>query len=181
MESFAHILLAVIVPALFLVLATVAWALIVFQVPGTWIMILLALLYGLIEGFKAMNAWVLLVGVAIALTGEAVEWGMGYFGAKGFGGSRAAGWAALGGSVAGAVLGAAFGWGLGAIPGTILGAFAGALIVEAVRLRHAGKALKAGIGAGVGRAVGLATKLGMSGAFLALLYVRVLWTAFKAG
>ncbi|MEJ2368556.1 MAG: DUF456 domain-containing protein [Acidobacteriota bacterium] len=169
---------AVLVPSVFLLLATVSWVATVFQIPGNWIMLLLAFLFGLYEHFHAVAWWVLLIGLVICGVGEIVEWGTGYLGPQRMGGSRLSGVGAILGSIVGALFGAAFGYGLGAIPGTILGAFAGALIVEIIRFKLMTGALKAGFGAAVGRAMGLAAKLGLGGAFLALLYFRVLYTAF---
>jgi uncharacterized protein YqgC (DUF456 family) len=176
-----HDALNLLLPVLFLFLATVSWALIVFQLPGNWGVLLLALLYGWYEGFHAMAWWVLLMGLAMASTGELLEWLAGYHGTRRFGGGRAAGWAAIAGSIVGALLGAGFGWGLGAIPGTVLGAFVGALLAEAIRQRRTGGALKAGLGAAFGRAIGLSGKMGLGAAFLALLYFRVIWTALAKG
>jgi uncharacterized protein YqgC (DUF456 family) len=166
---------------LFLLTATLAWASSVFSLPGNWVAVLLALLYGWAEGFSAIAWWVVAAGAAAAALGELAEWATGFLGAKQGGGNWVTGLAALGGSMVGALVGAAFAWGLGAIPGTILGAFAGALLAQSVRLRHAGKALKAGLGAAVGRALGLTAKLALGGAFLALLWVRVLWALLQRG
>ena len=170
--------LSISLSILFLLLSTVAWASSVLQIPGNWIMLLLTLLYGWFEGFAAVRPWVFVTGLCLFLAAEGLEWVSGYFGAKSFGGSRWGGVFAIIGAVAGALIGASFGYGLGAIPGTLLGAFLGALAVEVVRQRHAGKAVWAGIGAALGRAFGLSVKLGAGALFLALLYVRVLWTLF---
>ncbi len=166
--------------AAFLLLATLAWASSVFSLPGNWIMLLLALLYGWGEGFRAMRPWVLATGFVLFAVAEVAEHLSGYLGARTFGGSRWSGLFALVGAIAGALLGAGFGYGLGAIPGTVLGAFLGALASEFYRQRHAGRAALAGLGAALGRAVGLGAKLGCGGAFLALAAVRVLWVLAKA-
>jgi uncharacterized protein YqgC (DUF456 family) len=142
-------------------------------------MLLFAVLYGWYEGFTAVRWWVLLAGFCLLLVAEGLEWVSGYFGAKTFGGSRWGGLFALLGAVVGGLIGASFGYGLGAIPGTVLGAFLGALGVEFVRQRHAGKAAWAGIGAALGRALGLSAKLGFGALFLAMLYVRVIWSLLK--
>lgn len=172
--------LAAAAAVLFLLLATAAWASTVFQLPGTWLMILLALLYGGYEGFRAMTWWVFVLGGAAAILGEVLEWLAGWHGTRRFGGSRWAGLAALLGSVVGALLGAAFAWGLGAIPGTLAGAFLGALAAEVAARKEPGGAIKVGLGAAAGRALGLAGKLGLGAAFLTLLYLRVLWTALAS-
>jgi hypothetical protein len=165
---------------LFLILTSAAWVSSVFQIPGNWVMLLLALLYGWFEGFSAVRPWVLITGLCLFIAAEGLEWASGYCGAKSFGGSRWSGVFAIIGAVAGAILGASFGYGLGAIPGTVMGAFLGALAVEVVRQRHAGKAIWAGIGAALGRAFGLSVKLGAGALFLSLLYLRVLWALFNA-
>lgn len=168
--------LLVALSAVFLLLSTAAWVASVIHIPGNWLMLLFALLYGWAEGFRAMRPWVLWAGLGVFLCAECLEWTAGYLGTKAFGGSRWGGLFAILGAVLGAILGAGFGYGLGAIPGSLLGAFAGALVPELIRLRHAGKALWAGLGAALGRAFGLTIKLGTGGVFLALLYVRVFWT-----
>lgn len=166
------------VSVLFLLLSTAAWASSVFQIPGNWLVLFFALLYGWFEGFATVRPWVLMTGLGLFIVAEGLEWVSGYFGAKRFGASRWGGAFAIIGAVAGALLGASFGYGLGALPGTVLGAFLGALSAELVRQRHAGKAAWAGIGAALGRAFGLSVKLGAGALFLVLLFVRVLWTLF---
>jgi hypothetical protein len=167
-------------PVLLVLFCAAAWASQVFQVPGNWIMVLAASLYGWIEGFGVIKGWLLALGFLLAGLGEAAEFLAGYLGARRFGGDRWAGAGALAGSVVGALLGAGFGFGLGALPGTVLGAFAGALGVAAWRGRHSGKALWAGLGAALGRALGLSTKLASGAAFLVLLALRIGWS-FAAG
>ena len=163
---------------LFLILMAAAWVSSIFQMPGNWIMLLFALLYGWFEGFAAIRLWVLITGLCLFIVTEVLEWVSGYLGAKRFGGSPWSGVFAIIGAVAGALIGAGFGYGLGAIPGTVMGAFLGALAVEVIRQRHAGKAVWAGLGAALGRAFGLSVKLGAGALFLVLVYLRVLWTLF---
>lgn len=161
--------------ALLMVLAFVAWLSSIFGIPGNWIALLLAVLFGWWEGFGAIRPWVIALGLALCAAGEAMEFAAGYFGAKRFGSSTWGGMAAVLGAILGALIGAAFGYGLGAIPGTVLGAFAGALAVELVRQRHAGNAVRAGFGAAVGRAFGLASRLACGAVFLAVVGFRVAW------
>lgn len=162
-------------PLLALFLCGVAWATSVFALPGNWIALLLALLFGWAEGFEAVTWWVLLLGALLAGLGELAEFLGGWHGARRSGGSKWTGVAAILGSIAGALFGAAFGYGLGAIPGTVLGAFAGALLAEGLQKQEAGDAFRRGVWAGIGRAFGLAAKLGLGAAFLAVLSVRVIW------
>ena len=169
-----------IVAVIFLAFAALAWLSSVFHLPGNWIIFLLALLYGWSEGFNVIPLWVLGVGLGLCALGELFELLTGFFGARAFGGSRWSGLFAVAGAILGALFGAAFGYGLGAIPGTVLGAFLGALASELVRQKHAGKAIMAGFGAALGRAAGLAGKLACGGAFLALLWVRVIWMAVQS-
>lgn len=164
----------------FLALASLAWLSSIFHLPGNWIALLLALLYGWSEGFTVIRPWILGVGLGLCALGELLEFLTGFFGARVFGGGRWSGLFALAGAILGALFGATFGYGLGAIPGTVLGAFLGALASELYHQRHAGKAIKAGLGAALGRAAGLAGKLACGGAFLALLWLRVFWTGLQS-
>ena len=161
------------ISVLFLLLATLAWASSVFALPGNWIALLFAILYGWYEGFESVNTWVIAAGISLAGAGELLEFLSSYLGVKKFGGERLSGIAALFGAIAGAILGASFLWGIGAIPGTVIGAFAGAFCGEVVAGRRAG-ALKSAWGAALGRAAGLSAKLGLGGIFLALVYIRVI-------
>jgi len=170
MMLFTEILIA----ALFLILIPAAWASTVFALPGVWVTVGLALVYGLFEGFEAVTWWVLAVGILCAGLGELLEFLGSYAGSRSIGSGRLAGILAVVGSIVGAVLGAGFGWGLGAIPGTILGAFAGGLAGELIREKRLGRSVGVGMGAALGRTLGLAGKLGFGAAFVLLLYIRVL-------
>ncbi len=176
MNSYGQLVVALA----FLALAALAWLSSIFHLPGNWIALLLALLYGWSEGFAVIRPWVLGVGLGLCALGELLEFLTGFFGARAFGGSRWSGLFAVAGAILGALVGAAFGYGLGAIPGTVLGAFLGALASELVRQKHAGRAFKAGFGAALGRAAGLAGKLACGGAFLALLWIRVFWVVLRS-
>lgn len=103
MQTIFQHALAFVIPVIFLVLATVAWALIIFQIPGNWVVLLLALLYGWYEGFEAVSWWVLVIGFIVAAIGEGAELAAGYMGAKKFGGRRMAGIVAIIGSIIGAL------------------------------------------------------------------------------
>lgn len=175
MQAVLEVLTKVGIPLAVLFLCTVAWASSVFSLPGNWIALILALLYGWYEGFSAVAWWVLVAGALLAGTGELAELLGGWHGARKGGGSRWTAVAAVAGSIAGALVGAAFGWGLGAIPGTVLGACWGALVAEMLQSSGSEDALRRGLWAGVGRAFGLAAKLGCGAAFLVLLAVRLVW------
>lgn len=175
MDPFLEALVKYGIPLAVLFLCTVAWATNVFSLPGNWISLLFALLYGGYEGFSAVPWWALTVGFLLAGVGELAEFLSGWHGARKSGGSRWTAAAAVAGSIVGALFGAAFGWGLGAIPGTVLGAFLGALSAEVFQRNGSEDAVRRGLWAGFGRAFGLAAKLGCGAAFLVLLTVRILW------
>ncbi|NCQ34586.1 DUF456 domain-containing protein [bacterium] len=111
---------------------------------GNFIILGLALMYGLVTGFDPVGWKLLLVLAGLALAGEGLEFLVGTFypvskGATG----RAITWAFVGG-LAGAVMGQAALPLVGAVLGSFLGAFAGAVWGEYRRLKVLQPSLRLG-------------------------------------
>jgi len=135
----------------FLVMLLALFA-IVIGLPGTWVIVVEALVYALITGFDgAIGWWDLILLLALAGGGEIFELLITARGAEKAGGSTAAGvWAIVGGIV-GAI---ALNWFvpvLGALVGAFLGVFAGAFLSAWADERDFGKAVAVGAGAFRGR------------------------------
>ena len=155
--------------------------------PGTWLMLGLALLLETIDGsFLAGDApqtfgWATLgVGAALAVVGEILEAGAGAAGTHLGGGTRRG----MVGAIVGGLLGAILLTGLIPIPfiGTLIGAFvgtfAGALYAEATseEARQNHETLKAAAGAALGRLAGTLGKTMLA----VMIWVVLVRAAFVA-
>jgi uncharacterized protein YqgC (DUF456 family) len=152
----------------------VFWAAILFNLPGTWLMVLTAAVVEWQLPGEALFGWPLLVATAgLALLGEILEFVLGAAGARQAGGSRRG--AAL--AIVGSIIGAIAGTPLIPIPvvGTIIGACAGAFAGAVLGDLWAGQPLfrsvTAGQGAAVGRFWGTVAKFAIGALIVAMLAV----------
>ena len=157
--------------ALLILFALLGLALIPFGLPGTFVILAAAFLYGLVTGFAQMTWTTLFILLAGALLAEAAEAFAGIAGARRYGSGALGIAASIVGGIAGAILGAPVGFGLGSIPGALLGAFVGAVAAEFIGGRSSGEALKAGWGTFVGRLAGTAVK-GAVGVAMAVVCIQ---------
>ncbi len=166
------------VAAGFLVLfLIVAFASLLFGLPGTWMILGAAVLFGWATGFESLSLPWFMGLTLVALAGEVLEHTLGMSGAARFGASRGGALASLGGGLVGALLGAPLFLGLGALVGLFAGAFLGAFVYEWYRQRNLSASLRSGYGAFLGRVSGTLTKL-----LLALgMIVVILWKVFRPG
>lgn len=175
------------VAGLFTVLGLVCALIVPIGLPGTWILLALAVIVELIDGLWLGEGahtfgWLLLGGCAgLALVGEVIETATGAVGTKLGGGSRRGMW----GAVLGGMLGAVLLTMLVPIPvvGTLLGAltgtFLGALLGERSRGDREDPSLKADLkaatGATVGRVLGTMAKSGIAFSVWLALVVAAFW------
>ena len=132
--------------------------LIPFGLPGTWVMLLAALVYNLLAP-TAPFGWMTIVGVIVlAVVGEGIEFWLTAHYTRKFGGSRRAGWGAVIGGLVGAIVGLPVPV-IGSILGAFAGAFVGAFALEATAGDGHGAAARAATGAVIGRAVSAAAKV----------------------
>ncbi len=132
--------------------------------PGTWMILGAALLYGWVTGFAEVGAAMLFLFLALAVVGEVVEYVFGIAGARRFGSSnRGIVFSFLGG-FAGAVVGAPLFFGFGAILGALVGAFLGAVLIELFTYGTSEwrKAVRSGWGNFLGRIAGVITKMAIA-------------------
>ena len=166
MEIFYTVLLVIFLVA--------ALAVIPFGLPGTFLIVLTALLYALATEFAEITWATIALLLAGALFAEGVEAAAGIMGAKRYGSGNMGILASLLGGIVGALLGAPLFLGLGAIPGALLGAFAGAVAAEAVRGRSLNEALRAGWGTFLGRIAGTAVKGAVAVAMVVICLRQIL-------
>ena len=149
----------------------VCWASILFNLPGTWMMILLTVVLKWWQPEYVLVSWTV-VGVAVGLAalGEVLEFALGAAGARHAGGSKRAALLALVGGLVGGILGTAFPVPVvGTLIGACLGAFIGSLIGDVWVGRPILQSLGAGWGAAVGRFWGTVSKLAVGAVIVLVL------------
>ncbi len=133
--------------------------------PGTPLVLLVAIAHRLYFGDTSVSNLVLTLLVLITLFSLAVDYLASVLGAKKLGAT----WKGLLGAVVGALIGLFF-----ALPGIILGTFLGALLFELAGGREFNAAVRAGAGAMLGLLVGAIGKLACCVAMIGLFAFNVL-------
>ncbi|MCL2646789.1 MAG: DUF456 domain-containing protein [Phycisphaerales bacterium] len=164
-------MLPFVVYSLVLLLSLVGVALNVLSLPGNWIMFVAAVILSACHHWQSPSATILVLMFILLLAGEAIEFFGSVVGARKFGASTAAAWAAIGGTLTGGLIGSFILLIVGSLIGAIVGAFLAALAVELLKQRPLKHATWAAIGAVLGRIVGTAAKLAFGlAAWFALLF-----------
>jgi uncharacterized protein YqgC (DUF456 family) len=179
-----------VVAAIFFLVGAACTVLVVFQLPGTWILLCIAVLiewldrYYLPEGDRqTFGWWILGACLGLLIIGEIIEFAAGAVGARKGGSSRRGMWGALIGGIAGAfvfmplfsvvpVLGTLFGAFFGAVLGTFIGAIIGELTIEQATIKGS---MKPAIGASIGRIIGTTAKIGIGIAIWLSLSFSAFW------
>ncbi|NCD23858.1 MAG: DUF456 domain-containing protein [Spartobacteria bacterium] len=108
----------------------------VFSISGTWLVLGAALGAALLTGPGEFPGWpALLAFFAVCAAVDVIEWFAAAWGVRRRGGSAAAGWFALLGSLGGAILGGMVVPVLGSLVGMLLGSFALVYLAERRRLK----------------------------------------------
>ena len=151
----------------------VFWVGILFNLPGTWLMILVPALLKWWQPGQVLCSWtVLWVAGGFAMLGEVLEFVLGAAGLRHAGGSTRGAVVAIIGSVVGGIMGTALPVPLvGTLIGACLGAFVGALLGDLWAGRTLCQSLEAGRGAAVGRFWGTLAKLAVGAVIVVLLAV----------
>ena len=148
------------------------WVGILFNLPGAWLMVLLAaLLEWWTPAESLFGTPVLVSATALATLGELLEFVLGARGARKAGGSKRGAALAIIGGIVGAVLGTPLTPILGTLIGACIGAFAGSLLGDLWAGRSVAHSMASSRGAAVGRFWGTVAKLGVGAAIVALLAV----------
>jgi uncharacterized protein len=158
---------AVVLTALNLVF----WVGILFNLPGTWLMVLVTALLKWWQPEYVPVSWTTLgVAVGLAALGEVLEFVLGAAGSRHAGGSKRAAVLAILGSLVGGIIGTAVPVPVvGTLIGACLGAFTGSLIGDLWAGRPLFPSFEAGWGAAVGRLWGTITKLAVGAVIVVIL------------
>jgi uncharacterized protein YqgC (DUF456 family) len=164
--------MAYLTAALCIGLMTLCLPLLIFGLPGNWIMLVIAGLWSYFSG--AAFGWSFFIPLlGLALAGEALEFLLGIFAGKRFGGTGKGNIGGIIGGILGGIFGAGFGFGLGALPGALLGAFGGSFVLEKLHGMERNKALHAALGTMLGRFGGFMVKLGIGITIFYLCLTRI--------
>jgi uncharacterized protein len=149
------------------------WVGILFNLPGTWLMVLVTALFKWWQPGYILVSWTVIgVAAGLAALGEVLEFVLGASGSRHAGGSRRAAALAIGGSLVGGILGRALPVPIvGTLIGACLGAFIGSLIGDLWAGRPLFPSVEAGWGAAVGRFWGTVSKLAIGGMIVIILAV----------
>ena len=120
----------------------------VFSISGTWLVGIAALLAAALTGPDQFPAWPALLGMfSVCAVVDIIEWFAASWGVRRRGGSAAAGWMALLGSLGGAILGGMVVPVLGSLVGMMAGSFALVYWIEMRRLKQSDHAAHIATGA----------------------------------
>lgn len=146
---------------------------VLFNLPGTWLMVLLATAIEWWHPGEYMFGWpVLYAAAGLALLGEIFEFLFSAAGTRQAGGSKRAAAIAILGGVVGAVLGTALPVPVvGTLVGASIGAFAGSLLGDLWAGRPLFHSIDAGRGAAVGRFMGTVAKMAVGTIMVVMLGV----------
>jgi len=163
--------MAYVYATLLLLLNLVFWVSILFNLPGTWLMVLAAVLVEWLgPGDYLFSAGVLYWATGLALLGEVLEFVLGAAGSRKAGGSKRAAGLAIVGGIVGAIMGTGIPIPIvGTLFGACVGAFAGSLLGDRWAGRSIDASIEAGRGAAVGRLWGTAAKMIVGAAIVVLL------------
>ncbi len=130
--------------------------------PGTWFMLVAAMLVWWWRP-DMYEPWTIGVAGVLALLGEALEFVSSAAGSAKAGGSRRGAVGSIAGAIAGAILGTPFLPPIGTIAGGVLGAGAGAVLAERLWAKRTwAEAARSGQGAAVGRLAATILKTGVA-------------------
>lgn len=153
---------------LLIVFCLAAAATLVFGLPGTVLLVVVAAVYGWATGFAELSVRVLLWLIALAAAAEGFELLSATIAVGGEKPSRRVSLSALAAAFVGGIVGTPFLFGVGSLIGALLGAFIGATLASRSEGRAATTAVQAGMAAMTGRLVGFIVKAAIAVAMIVL-------------
>lgn len=132
--------------------------------PGTAIVFLAALVWGIATGFREISGGMLAGLALLTLLGEVADYALGVIGARRYGSSGRGIVFSLIGGFFGALVGSPFLLGAGAVLGALVGAFFGAVAAELLIYgpEQWKKAVRSGWGNFLGRVAGMVVKMAIA-------------------
>jgi len=158
MEDAGHILAIIALSAA----AVAALASLIVGMPGTLMLVVIALVYAVATGFESVTWMTILVLLSLAAGGELIEFFSTASASAGPRPSRRVNLSAIAGSIIGSVLGLSLFFGLGALLGALGGAFVGAALASASEGQDLHSTLGQGMAAARGRLLGFVAKVAIA-------------------
>ncbi|MDQ7031435.1 MAG: DUF456 domain-containing protein [Desulfonauticus sp.] len=158
----------------FILFLFLLWSLNFLSLPGNWLIIAALAVFDYFNTQFHFGLWWWVGFIALAGTGEAVEWIGQYWGGKKYGLSKSGNWAAIVGAFLGSFVGMPFFLGFGALVGALVGAYIASFGVEYLKEPNLLTAHNKAKGAFLGKALGLIAKLGFGMAILAISIPKLL-------
>lgn len=158
---------------LFIIILVAALIAIPLGIPGTFVIFLASLIYGIITHFTQITQALIWTLLGIALFGELMEYLAGIFGAKKFGASKAGIIGAIVGGIIGGIVGTGILLLVGSVIGLLIGAFSGAFLMELAIKKKPAQALRAGWGTFTGRIGGILAKIILATVMIVLILARI--------
>lgn len=163
---------------LFILMVLGFWLLNLVGLPGNWFIVAICLVWILVGPIDYRFSWIVIVVLsALALVGEAIEFGTSVLGTKKLGGSGRGATLSVVGSIIGGIVGAIFGIPVpiplvGMLIGSVLFAAVGAWIGASIGEKWIGKSTKESVQIGgaafIGRLLGTVGKLVIGSSMVAL-------------
>ena len=149
------------------------WFGIMFNLPGTWLMVLFAVILEWWQPGQFMFSWTTLcVAAGLAVLGEVLEFALGAVGSRQAGGSKRAAALAIIGSMVGGIAGTALPVPIvGTLIGACVGAFGGSLMGDLWAGRPVFPSVEAGRQAAIGRFWGSVAKLAVGAVIVVVLMI----------
>lgn len=166
-------MLEILGQVLFWLVMILAIFVIPFGLPGTFVIVGAALVYGLLTDFAAFSWKFVLVLLLISVVAEIVEFFLGAATAGKYGGSRPAMIGAIVGGFLGAIWGTPVLPPLGILLGAFVGAFLGAAALEYLTTRDVQRSVRVGYGAFLGSVGGRLTKIAAAIAMVVMVGFKV--------
>lgn len=163
------IVLEVLGQMLFWIVMIAGIVVIPFGIPGTFLILTSAFVYGWVTAFSEVTWSLLGILFLIALLAEVLEFFIGAATTGKYGGSKQAMFGAIVGSIMGAIWGTPLLPLVGTLIGAFAGAFAGAACFEYFTSQDFDKALRVGFGAFLGAVGGKFTKIAVATAMVVMV------------
>ncbi len=158
---------------LFILVLFIGFLSISFGIPGTWIILLAAILYGGLTHFQILTFNVLVVLGLLAVCGEVLEFFLSIKGVKKAKPSKGVVLVSFLSGLFLAIMMAPLFLGIGAIVGALVGTFGGAFLMEYLTQRRMSHAVHVGWKAFLGRLAGFLSKMGVAILMFVIIFSRL--------
>ncbi|MBW1659888.1 MAG: DUF456 domain-containing protein [Deltaproteobacteria bacterium] len=146
---------------------------IAFGIPGTWIILLDAIIYAWITHFNVLTFQGLILLILLAITGEVLEFFLSIKGIKRSKPSKGVILVSFFSGLILAIMMAPLFFGLGAIIGALIGTFGGAFLMEYFSQKRLGHAMHVGWKAFLGRLVGFLSKFAIASIMIVFILTKI--------